>query len=589
MASEAARQDVSATAIVARLLRDFVSAYPRYSIGAITGLILAGLLEGVSIIAVLPLLTMTSGGTPDSGAERLVHDALSGLGVTVTIESLLAVIVLAMIVKSIVMMLALRQVGYAVAGVTADLRRQFIDNLLAADWSFTAGRELGALANSLSSETERSGRAFEALCQMIALTSQAVVYCALAVLVSWEVALVGLLAGAVIFLGLGTMVRRARQYGRAQTIAMEAMMARIADGLRGMKPLKAMGAESELRRFLLSIIDQLRHAARGAVFYRQALAAAQEPIIVIFVAGGIYFAYSSLAASLASQIMLALLFYRLVTRIGAIQQNWQSILLSESAYWSVKETIGSAAAAAERRAGGALPLLPAVIRVEGLSFAYDGTKVLDGIDMELRPSEITTVIGPSGSGKTTLADLIIGLRQPGQGRVLLGGTDLQGVDLAAWRRHIGYVPQEAVIFNMSVTANVTMEDPSMTDRDVVDALKQAGAWDFMETLPRGIETRLGEGGVGLSGGQRQRIAIARALVRNPALLILDEATTALDPDTEAAICNTVKSLKEGRIIMAITHQPAWVDAADQVYRLQSGRLVSADPMPAGSGRNGAND
>jgi ATP-binding cassette subfamily C protein len=570
----------SVTGVVGRLLNEFVSAYPAHSLGAIAGLVLGGLLEGVSVIAILPLLTMTAGGSSDNTAERLVHDTLAAFGMTVTIGNLLGIIVVAVVLKSAVMMLSLRQVGYAVAGVTAELRRRFVDSLIAAEWGFTANRKLGALANSLSSEAERSGRAFEALCQMIALVAQSLVYVLLAVLVSWQVTVLGIAAGALILFGLGAMVRRARQYGRAQTLSMEAMMARIADGLRGMKPLKAMGAESELRKFLLSIVDSLRQAARGAVFYRQALAAMQEPIIVVFVAGGIFFAYTYLDVPLASQIVMALLFYRLVTRVGSVQQNWQSILISESAYWSIKETTELAAAAAERQSGGLLPALPAAIRVDNVSFTYDETTVLDGIDMTLRPGEITTVIGPSGSGKTTLADLIIGLRPPSEGTVTLGGEELRSLDLAAWRRHIGYVPQEPVIFNMSVAANVTMEDVSLSVAQVVDALKRAGAWEFVEVLPHGIETRLGEGGVQLSGGQRQRVAIARALIRDPALLILDEATTALDPETEMAICETITSLKPGRIVMAITHQPAWAAVADHVYQLRSGRLVSSNATEA---------
>ena len=488
----ASNQSASASDIIARLFREFISAYPWHSTGAIAGLVLAGLLEGVTIIAIMPLLTMAGGGGAESEAEKLVYDTMLAIGVPVTIGSMLLVIVLAVVAKSIVMMVALRQVGYSVAGVTADLRHRFVDALLAADWNFTAGRKLGALANTLSSEAERSGRAFESLCQMFALIAQAVVYLALALLVSWQVTALGIVAGAVIFFGLGTMVRRARQYGRAQTISMEAMMARIADGLRGIKPLKAMGADAELRQFLLSIVDSLRHAARGAVFYRQALAAAQEPIIVIFVAGGMFFAYMYLDVSIASQIFMALLFYRLVTRVGGIQQSWQSILLSESAYWSIKDTIEGADAAAERRGGDVLPQLPAVINVDSLSFAYDDTRVLDGIDMELRPGEITTVIGPSGSGKTTLADLIVGLRRPESGGITLGGVDLQDLDISAWRHRIGYVPQDAVIFNMSVSANVTMANPSIGDREVVDALKQAGAWTFWRPIQRVSKPNLGK-------------------------------------------------------------------------------------------------
>ncbi len=190
--------------------------------------------------------------------------------------------------------------------------------------------------------------------------------------------------------------------------------------------------------------------------------------------------------------------------------------------------------------------------------------------------------GASGGGKTTLVDAVLGLVTPRQGRVTVDGVDLAEANLIAWRHHIGYVPQELVLFNDSVRANIVFGRDGITEDDVRRALKDAEALDFVEAMPQGLDTPVGERGTALSGGQRQRLALARALVHSPDLLILDEATTALDPATEIEICRTLRRFAGQRTILAISHQPRIAEIADLVVEVSdsSARIVSIEPANA---------
>jgi ATP-binding cassette subfamily C protein len=181
-------------------------------------------------------------------------------------------------------------------------------------------------------------------------------------------------------------------------------------------------------------------------------------------------------------------------------------------------------------------------------------------------------MGPSGAGKTTIAYLLTGLLRPQQGQIWIDDMPLDEVDLRQWRRMIGYVPQEIFLLHDTVLRNVTLGDPGLKEADAEAALRAAGAWEFVQALPSGIHNSVGERGTSLSGGQRQRIAIARALAHRPRLLILDEVTSALDPESQAAICRTLRDLRGQLTILAISHQPAVVDAADRVYQIQNGAV-----------------
>jgi ATP-binding cassette subfamily C protein len=220
-------------------------------------------------------------------------------------------------------------------------------------------------------------------------------------------------------------------------------------------------------------------------------------------------------------------------------------------------------------------------RIEDVSFSHGDHQVLDRISIDIPAGCVTVLMGPSGAGKTTIADIILGLYPPDQGRVTVDGVPLAEIDLRSWRRLVGYVPQDLVLFHDSIHANVTLGDQDISRADVREALQMAGAWEFIQALPERLDTGVGQGGAKLSGGQRQRIALARALVCRPKLLILDEVTSALDPVSERQICAHVRQLAGEVTVLAITHRPALLEIADRRYQIEGGHAleIAADPVP----------
>jgi len=214
------------------------------------------------------------------------------------------------------------------------------------------------------------------------------------------------------------------------------------------------------------------------------------------------------------------------------------------------------------------------VRFERVAFAYPGRdiEVLDGIDLELLPGETVALVGPSGGGKSTLVSLLLRFVEPSAGRILVGEDDLAALDPAAWRRRIGYVPQRPTLFRGSVAENIRLGDPLADDARVRRAAELAGAHDFVDDLPLGYETLVGDGGRQLSTGQRRRIALARAFVRDAPLVLLDEPTADLDAASAEIVGDAVERLRVGRTVLLIAHRPELASRADRIVRIESGRI-----------------
>ncbi|MFF3243196.1 thiol reductant ABC exporter subunit CydD [Streptomyces sp. NPDC002870] len=242
----------------------------------------------------------------------------------------------------------------------------------------------------------------------------------------------------------------------------------------------------------------------------------------------------------------------------------------------------------EPRADGAGEM-PGTLRLEleGVTVRHAGRSEasLDAASLVVAPGETVALVGPSGVGKSTLLDVLLGFVEPAEGRVRVGGADLASLDLDGWRQQIAWVPQRPYLFAGTVAENVRLARPDADDTAVREALRDAGAYEFVTALPRGVDTLLGEDGAGISAGQRQRLALARAFLADRPLLLLDEPTAALDGETEAGIVDAVRRLAEGRTVLLVVHRPALLAVADRVVELRAPAVLGSagDFRPAGVG------
>lgn len=558
-----------------KLLLTFSRSDPWRSALVLLSLVLAAVAEGFGLSTLLPLLSLANNqqisehSTLGTMLEPLMHYA----GFHPTIPLLLLIIFAALLFKSALLLLAKRQVGYTVAQVATDLRLRLLRALLCTRWAYFTNQPIGTLANAFAAEAARASQAYLAGVTMISQLIIVSAYLAVASLASLPVTLAAIFLGMITVFILSFLVRMTRAAGARQTILLREVIARLTDVFRGVKLVKVMGREPIIAPMLVNETEQLNTALRSQVITKEVVAVLQDLALMAYVTVGVYLCVVTLGLDIALVFMLALIFIRILTSLNKAQRQYQEMAENESAYWSLLSTVQAAEDQHETMTGNNKPCLEHEITLRNVVFAYDSHNVHDGLSLNIPAGKLTVLTGPSGSGKTTILDLLARLVSPQSGAICVDNIPLDEVDAAAWRHMIGYVPQEAVLFNESIALNVSLGDPDIERTDIEEVLRRCGAWQFIECLPEGIDSSVGELGARLSGGERQRIAIARAIVRRPQLLILDESTSMLDSVSEQAIWKMVSELRGTMTILAISHQHTPLRLADRAYRIESGHAT----------------
>jgi ATP-binding cassette, subfamily C, bacterial CydD len=374
--------------------------------------------------------------------------------------------------------------------------------------------------------------------------------------------------------------RYAEQRTRERWQALRLLSAHFLDVLRGLPTLRAFNRGAAQRAAVAAVGERYRRATmetlRVSFLSGSVLElAATLGVALVAVTVGVRLAGGGLELKPALTVLiLAPELYLPLRRLGANFHASADGLAVAERLLELLDKPSDGAGAPQRRAPSPAS---APIRLEGVSFAYPARPglVLDGLDLELAPGETVALIGASGSGKSTVAALVLGLAQPTTGRITIGGVDLAACDLAAWRRHVAWLPQRPVLFRGTVAENIRLGEPGAGDERVRRAAILAGADSVARALPDGYDTVVGDGGRPLSPGERRRIALARAFLRDAPLVVLDEPTADLDPRSAALVEEAVERLRVGRTVLVACHRPGLAVRADRIVAIEHGRAVVA--------------
>jgi subfamily B ATP-binding cassette protein MsbA len=463
--------------------------------------------------------------------------------------------------------------------VTRDLRNDIYEHLLRLGFPYFQRTRTGQVISRVTVDVEEVRTLVtENLAKALSSIIQITFYLGALILLSWKLTVVAALALPPM-LGLWGRFRKRLHAGVLRVLdAVGDVASQLQETVAGIRLVKASGAEQwEVRRFRALTQGHYKAFVRNER-WRQLFPPMTEMVIAVSTLGLLWYGsylvldeHSLTAASFLAALAFAMKLMAPAKYLGQFPSQVQpGLAAAERAF----EIIDAPVDVTERAGARRIERFEKEIRFEDVSFAYaPGEPVLEGIALAVRPGEVVALVGPSGAGKSTLADLLPRFHDPSAGRITIDGADIRELRLADLRRLMGIVTQETILFHDTVRANISYGVESAPQEEVEAAARAAHAHDFIAELPEGYDTVLGERGVRLSGGQRQRIAIARALFRNPPVLILDEATSALDTESERAVQEAIEELMHDRTVLVIAHRLSTVRRADQILVIEGGRIV----------------
>lgn len=460
------------------------------------------------------------------------------------------------------------------------LRRRIFAQLLVVSFGFIERDRSGRLLNILASDSWRTGEALKIVINLITTASMLAVYVVLLLLMSWQMTLIAAAAMFLVSRFLRLFTRSVGDLAEKAIRANSEMGHRMVEGIDGMQVIRSFNRENhEQRRF-----DDISNRLRLAFLRMSMLEGAVHPVHEILISGLlllVVFATGRSPNDMSIVLVFLFVLYRLQPRVKELEAcrvRFDALRPSVNEVLSLLETRDK-----QYLASGDFrhPGLEDGIEFNQVTFRYDqaDTPALKDVSFLIPAGRTTALVGPSGSGKTTIVKLILRFHDPLSGTVMADGHSLQNLDLGAWRDQIAFVSQDCYLFSSTVRENIAYGRLDATREEIVEAARQADAHEFIEALPEKYDTVLGHHGARLSGGQRQKISLARAIVRNPRILILDEATNALDSISEQWIQETLQKLRGNRTVIVIAHRLATVEEADRIIVLEHGKVHEWGTLP----------
>ena len=551
---------------------------------AVLGLFAIGLAlsEGLSVGLLVPLLSADNPNTA-LNAIPVVGDLLKYVNDVPTDSRMIMVagfLAIAVVGRGLTQFGAQYMAALLRLRVQKRLLTRIYASLTGADVSFIERHDSGTLRNLLNEQTQRAGGAVQSTADIIIALFTIALYASFLIVISWQMTL-----AAVVFIGFGYVMMKllGRSWfawsGERLSAAHSKLHGVVNETLLGMVLIKLRNADPFMKSRYGADVDDLVYVERRRSFFLELqnpafMSATGLFICALLVMGSVVYGTED-KSWVAMFLLFVISLYRMMgpgTRLVTAQAQIASNL---HAFDAINGFMRDADATKMADGEKAFQGLEEGVAFDNVSLTYDANRgaALDCVSLEIKTGQMLALVGASGSGKSSLVSLLMRLRDPGAGRVLLNGVDMRDYEVASWRRKISAVSQDVVIFNDTVRNNLVFGLDGITDEQVWQALRLAEAENFVRDMPHGLDEKLGEGGGAVSGGQRQRLALARAMLSAPEILVLDEATSQLDSITEAAIQRAVLDMKHKQTVIIVAHRLSTIRHADKIVVMDKGKIA----------------
>jgi ATP-binding cassette subfamily C protein len=547
---------------------------------AIAVLIGMGLTQGVGLLMLIPFLQLIGiGDSAPSGLVATIGKVWNFMGLPLNLPAVLAVYVGIVSCYAIIQRWSTILNSKLSHAFTRKLRDDLFRSMARVQWLRFMQIKGSDINHVMTSNLATVDNGTYGLFALISTAFVVLVHIVIAVMLSFPLTCVAMVSSGVLLLVLRPLNRRSYELGEEWRQTMAALFGVLMEHLSGMKVAKSFGAEDRHIRSFCSLSGNLEQQANRFAGILSSTGMYYEIGGVIVVSVFFLVGVQILQIPVSRLLIMVFLFGSLVPMFSWMQRAWQGTLNMLPAYKAVVEMGEKFRSAEEPLVSGEVNQieLESGIEFRDVFFKYekeDSNFVINGITLFIRARETTVILGPSGGGKSTFADLLIGLLTPDRGQILIDGKQLEGDVLHSWRKSVGYVPQESLLFHETLQENMHWAAPESSEEDIWLALRLAAAEEFVRALPDRLNTIVGDRGVRLSGGQRQRIALARALLRKPTLLLLDEATSNLDAENEQRIIRALQELRGTMTVVFISHRQSAVECADRVVVIEGGRTAA---------------
>jgi ATP-binding cassette, subfamily B, bacterial MsbA len=565
----------------AQLLYQFSQPYKSLAAWAIAFSFLVSGLEVISAILVMPLIQILNGQVLETGGSgsAFVSPLIGFFAKVPQPFQLLAVtgtLLLVTILKNTSRYFTDIHGNKFQLRAGSALRQRCVEKFLELELSSYNRANLGELLSYVNEQAKRGEMLFGHLLETISDSLVTIALCLFLFLLSPSLTLVTTINLAIVILLLRFVVNAVQKNGRKAAKSLEAFSGFVTEILTGLRVVQSFGAEPRELRQSGQLLETRYRSEFAAFKFNSAVVPVTETagitVLLVLVVAGAQISGGGSLAFLLSYVMALL---RILPRINHLNSMRSQFALLSSSLEMIQRFLTSTEADRLPDGRQVFSGLTDQLTLENLSFAFSGNPepTLKKINLVVRRGETIALVGASGSGKSTMVDLLMRFYDPDCGGILVDGVDLRQFQRRSWRSRMAMVSQDTFLFNATVRENIAYGKSDATDAEVIDAAKQAYADEFIQNFPQGYETVVGNRGAQLSGGQRQRIAIARAILRNPDILILDEATSALDTQSEKIVQQALEAVSRDRTVIVIAHRLSTVRNADMIVVLQQGQIV----------------